>query len=189
MEAKEGVVVNCCKYLVVDDDTTFRERLLQALAKRGCDAFGVGTVDEAFAALQGGKYQRIILDLKMPGRNGLELLERLAEGPILENANRLEVVVLTGYGSIATTLTALKLGAVNYLTKPVSLQQILAAFEGKSPAAAVENIKTISTPSLSQVEWEHIQRVMRDCGGNVSQAAKMLGLHRRSLQRKLQKQP
>jgi two-component system response regulator RegA len=99
--------------------------------------------------------------------------------------------MLTGYGSIATALTAMKLGANHYLSKPVDAEEILAAYQrilggenewldGKTDQAA---------PSLARVEWEHIQRVLADCDGNVTQAAKRLGLHRRSLQRKLAKYP
>jgi two-component system response regulator RegA len=95
----------------------------------------------------------------------------------------LSIIMLTGYGSIATALEAVKCGADDYLSKPVDVDQILAAFSGaRQPAAA-------TVPSLGRVEWEHIQRVLTDCGGNVSQAAKLLGLHRRSLQRKLSKYP
>jgi two-component system response regulator RegA len=91
--------------------------------------------------------------------------------------------VLTGYGSIATAVEAMKLGAASYLTKPADADQIVAAFDGKQPRADAE------VPSLARVEWEHIQRVLTDCGGNVSRAARALGIHRRSLQRKLSKHP
>jgi two-component system response regulator RegA len=94
------------------------------------------------------------------------------------------VVVLTGYGSIATAVESIKLGAASYLTKPADADQIVAAFEGMQPAS-----DEAQAPSLARVEWEHIQRVLADCGGNVSQAARVLGIHRRSLQRKLAKRP
>jgi two-component system response regulator RegA len=93
------------------------------------------------------------------------------------------VVVLTGYGSIATAVESIKLGAASYLTKPADADQIVAAFGGIQPAEDAE------VPSLARVEWEHIQRVLTDCGGNVSKAARLLGIHRRSLQRKLSKNP
>jgi two-component system, response regulator RegA len=91
--------------------------------------------------------------------------------------------VLTGYGSIATAVESIKLGAASYLTKPADADQIIAAFNGTQPPNEVD------TPSLARVEWEHIQRVLQDCDGNVSQAARVLGIHRRSLQRKLAKDP
>jgi two-component system response regulator RegA len=93
------------------------------------------------------------------------------------------VVVLTGYGSIATAVESVKLGAASYLTKPADADQIVAAFDGTQPPDDAQ------APSLARVEWEHIQRVLADSGGNVSQAARVLGLHRRSLQRKLAKRP
>ena len=92
--------------------------------------------------------------------------------------------MLTGYGSIATAVESVKLGASSYLTKPVDTDQILAALEG-----SVSSSVPSSVPSLARVEWEHIQRVLADCGGNISQAARLLGIHRRSLQRKLAKYP
>jgi two-component system response regulator RegA len=91
--------------------------------------------------------------------------------------------VLTGNGSIATAVESIKLGAASYLTKPADADQIVAAFDGTQPAEAAK------APLLARVEWEHIQRILADCGGNVSQAARVLGIHRRSLQRKLAKRP
>jgi two-component system response regulator RegA len=100
------------------------------------------------------------------------------------------IIMLTGYGSIATALAATKLGASHYLSKPADADQILTAYE-KITAGLPSGAEPSDTevPSLARVEWEHIQRVLADCEGNISQAAKLLGLHRRSLQRKLQKYP
>jgi two-component system response regulator RegA len=100
--------------------------------------------------------------------------------------------MLTGYGSIATALTATRLGADHYLSKPADADQILGAFyrlTGVAGGGAVAEPTPVDVPSLARVEWEHIQRVLEDCDGNISQAAKLLGLHRRSLQRKLSKYP
>jgi len=118
------------------------------------------------------------VDLRLPGESGLSVVKDLKS---LDPAT--VVVVLTGYGSIATAVESMKLGAASYLTKPADADQIVAAFEGTQPADEG------AVPSLARVEWEHIQRVLADCGGNVSQAARMLGIHRRSLQRKLSKYP
>jgi two-component system response regulator RegA len=100
-------------------------------------------------------------------------------------------VILTGYGSIATAVEAVRQGAINYLSKPSDADQILAAFDhegdGNGHAMAAEAVET--TPSLARVEYEHIQRILSDCGGNISLAARKLGIHRRSLQRKLSKLP
>ena len=94
--------------------------------------------------------------------------------------------MLTGYGSIATAVESMKRGATTYLTKPVDADQIVAAFDG---AAGAGRRAGTDVPTLARVEWEHIQRVLADCDGNVSQAARLLGIHRRSLQRKLSKHP
>ena len=95
------------------------------------------------------------------------------------------IIVLTGYGAIATAVESLKRGASDYLTKPVDADQVALAFDPQGIAA--DRPREFTVPSLARVEWEHIQRVMTECQGNVSQAARVLGLHRRSLQRKLQK--
>ena len=125
--------------------------------------------------------ERAIVDMRMPGMSGLDLIDELARiDPDID------IIVLTGYGSIATAVEAVHRGARDYLTKPVDTDQILQAFE-KDPDAG--NATPDSTPSLARVEWEHIQRILTDCGNNISQAARKLGIHRRSLQRKLGKLP
>jgi two-component system response regulator RegA len=167
--------------LVVDDDERFRVRLVQAFLDRGLEARGAADYDEALAAARAESPELALVDLRLPGRSGLELVPALKELDATTN-----VVVLTGYGSIATALESVRLGATTYLTKPVDADQILAAFDGPSAAAAAKPPKV---PSLARVEWEHIQRVLGDCDGNVSQAARLLGIHRRSLQRKLWKFP
>jgi two-component system response regulator RegA len=122
----------------------------------------------------------------MPGGSGLELVSDL-----LAINSEMEIVVLTGYGSIATAVEATRRGAVDYLTKPADADQILAAFEKSGKKSAAKNVSAgmATVPSLGRVEWEHIQRILTDCGGNISQAARVLGIHRRSLQRKLSKYP
>ncbi|MEM6926258.1 MAG: helix-turn-helix domain-containing protein, partial [Myxococcota bacterium] len=99
-------------------------------------------------------------------------------------------VILSGYGSIATAIDAVRLGAVDFVQKPADVDQLLVAFRNALEANPFgERDPTYEPPSLARAEWEHIQRVLHDCGGNVTRAAKMLGLHRRTLQRKLQKYP
>src|SRR5262249_20353801 len=98
------------------------------------------------------------------------------------------VIILTGYGSIATAMQALKLGADHYLSKPADAEQILDAYYDLNRDSTQKHAPT-TVPSLARVEWEHIQRVLSDCSGNPPQAANLLGLHRRSLQRKLSKFP
>jgi two-component system response regulator RegA len=116
----------------------------------------------------------------------------------MEIDENIQILVLTGYGSIATAVEAVRRGAIDYLNKPVDTEQILAVFERENSAPAASSAPGAATstsavndgtPSLARVEWEHIQRVLNDCGGNISEAARQLGIHRRSLQRKLSKLP
>lgn len=167
--------------LVVEDDETLRMRLVRAFAARGFAVESVGTVAEAerFAAAEAPEFA--IVDLRIQDRSGLDVVRALLAA---DPATR--VVVLTGYGSIATAVEALRLGAVHYLTKPSDADAIHAALRGS--AAASGKVDT-TTPTLARTEWEHINRVLVDSGGNVSEAARRLGLHRRSLQRKLGKYP
>lgn len=168
--------------LIVDDDERFRTRLLRAFADRGFEAAGAGTHEGALAAARADSPELAVVDLRLPGRSGLDVVRDLKQ---LDPTTL--VIVLTGYGSIATAVQSVKLGATTYLTKPVDADQILAAFDG--PAVPVGGIEPPAPQPLARVEWEHIHRVLADCDGNVSQAARLLGLHRRSLQRKLAKYP
>src|SRR5688572_807380 len=170
-------------FLVVDDDLAFRTRLIRALAARGHAGHGAGSVDEALEVADRVRPSAAVVDLKMPGgKSGLELVPEL-----VERCAGIQVVVLTGYGSIATAVEAVRNGAINYLSKPLDADQILAAFDAEVEGAAVGAEEP--PPSLARVEWEHIQRILTDCGGNISLAARRLGIHRRSLQRKLGKLP
>lgn len=166
--------------LVVDDDETFRTRLVRALAARGFVVSGAATYDEAMERAHQESPEYAVVDLKLPGRSGLDVVRDLKA---LDSTTT--VIVLTGYGSIATAVQSVKLGAHTYLTKPVDADQIVAAF-GSEPD---EEAPSPAVQPLARVEWEHIQRVLADCDGNVSQAARLLGIHRRSLQRKLLKYP
>jgi two-component system response regulator RegA len=125
----------------------------------------------------------VLLDLRMPESNGHDSI-----ATIKTFDSTITIIILTGYGSIAMALQALKSGADHYLSKPVDVDQILSAYE-KLGAQIPERVAPVTVPSLARVEWEHIQRVLSDCSGNISQAAKLLGIHRRSLQRKLAKYP
>ena len=170
--------------MVVDDDATFRNRLVTALSSRHLEAFGSGSPAEARQMARARNPDRVVVDLRMPGGSGLDLVsELIAIDP------EIEIVVLTGYGSIPTAVEATRRGALDYLTKPADADQILAAFEKAGEKAAASAPAPDSAPSLARVEWEHIQRVLTDCDGNISQAARVLGIHRRSLQRKLSKYP
>lgn len=176
------------KMLVVDDDVTFRMRLTKALTSRGFETFDAGSVLDGITIAQRVHPQRAVVDMRMPGESGLELVSAL-----MEFDPHMEVIVLTGYGSIASAVEAMRRGAIDYLQKPCDAEQILATFERDAepamasvPApAAVAEKDSEAVPSLARVEWEHIQRVLTDCGGNISEAARRLRMHRRSLQRKL----
>jgi two-component system response regulator RegA len=167
--------------LLVEDDERFRERLGRALAARGCEVRAVAAVAEALAAARQESPELAVVDLRLPDGTGLDVVRGLHA---IDPTTR--IVVLTGYGSIATALESVKLGASHYLTKPVDADQVLAAFAGRD---VTQEPLTVEVPSLARVEWEHIQRILNDCDGNVSQAARLLGIHRRSLQRKLSKFP
>lgn len=167
--------------LIVDDDERFRTRLMRAFAERGFEVSGVGSYDQAMAAAQQESPELAIVDLRLPGRSGLDVVAGLKA---IDATTR--IIVLTGYGSIATAVDSMKGGATTYLTKPVDADQIVAAF---APEAGEEQAPSPAVQTLARVEWEHIQRVLVDCDGNVSQAARLLGIHRRSLQRKLSKYP
>jgi two-component system response regulator RegA len=170
--------------LIVDDDRVLRERLARALRDRGHETITACDFDEAIALAVRHRPERAVVDLRMPGRSGLELVREL-----LATDATIRIIVLTGYGSIATAIEAIRLGATYYLHKPADADEILAAFVRGSEVRSEVTGEDPPTPSLARAEWEHIHRVLADCGGNVSAAARRLGLHRRSLQRKLKKRP
>ncbi len=170
--------------LVVDDDEVLRTRLARALEERGYETWQAGGYDEAMAIARRESPEMAVVDLRMPGPSGLELLRDLKA---LDPETR--VLVLTGYGSIATTVDAMRLGAVSFLQKPANADEILAAFARADAPPLEAGQVELHPPSLERVKWEHINRVLADCGGNLSEAARRLKLHRRSLQRLLQKYP
>lgn len=168
--------------LVVDDDTTFARVLADAFDKRGFAVRLAHNVAEGLAAANEESPEYAVVDLKMPGPSGLELVARLKQ---LDENTR--IVVLTGYASVATAVEAIKLGAVHYLTKPADADEVLAAFSRTAgDAAAPVETRPLS---VARLEWEHIQKVLGECGGNISETARRLAMHRRTLQRKLAKRP
>lgn len=171
--------------LVVEDDPTYGHRLAKSFERKSFRALAVGDGASALDALSSGGYDGLVVDLRLERESGLGVVEAIkAYHP------ELPIVVVTGYGSIATAKEALRIGAVDYLTKPVGAAHILEALgfapERPGPGGGVPEP---SVPSLQRVEWEHLQRVLADCGGNVSEAARHLGIERRTLQRKLAKYP
>ena len=170
--------------LIVDDEVFFRERLVKAFIKRGFIVFQAGNYDEAIAMIEKHRPLMAIVDLKMPGKSGLEVVRHG-----LKIHQGMKIVVLTGYGSIATAIDAIRLGAHNYILKPADVGDILCSFT-REPDLDIEITDgDIIPPSLARTEWEHINRVLSDCNGNISETAKRLGIHRRTLQRKLYKFP
>jgi len=169
--------------VVVDDDQIFRNRLCRAFRDRGCEAHEASTKEQSLQLATTLSPDLVLLDLKMPGLSGLDLIQ-----DIKKIDATISVIILTGYGSIPTAMQALKLGADHYLAKPADAEQILDAYTELITDSTQKHAPT-AVPSLARVEWEHIQRVLSDCEGNISQAAKLLGIHRRSLQRKLSKYP
>lgn len=170
------------RLLLVDDDRALCAVLARALERLG---YRVSIAHEYQAALFCAGTERpgyAVLDLKFPGGSGLQLLQRL-----VGLASRPRVVVLTGYASIATAIEAVKLGAHHYLTKPATADDIVAAF-AREPGGVATPIRDRPL-SVNRLQWEHIQRVLTDHGGNVSATARALGMHRRTLQRKLAKHP
>ncbi len=169
--------------LIVEDDDVLRARLARAFRERGFEVREAHDAQSAELRAREEPPEYAVVDLRLGAQSGLDVLRLLIA---LDPATN--VVVLTGYGSIATALEAVRLGATHYLTKPADVNEILMAF-ARAHAAPAESPAPDVTPSLARVEWEHINRVLADCDGNVSQTARVLGLHRRSLQRKLGKYP
>jgi two-component system response regulator RegA len=170
--------------LLVDDDEIFRERLARALRERGYDVVTATAHEAALRAAQGRRFDFAVVDLKMPGPSGLDVVRDLRA---VSDVTR--VVMLTGYGSIPSTVEALRRGAHDYLCKPVDADDIIAALESEQRPPGPASDTPPPAPSLARAEWEHINRVLGDCGGNVSQAARRLGIARRTLQLKLKKYP
>jgi len=168
--------------LLVDDEDHFRERLARAFMKRGYTVFQASDVAQALDMIKNKQPDWALVDLKMPGKSGLDLIREAKEFlPFLK------IVVLTGYGSIATATEAIKLGAMYYLPKPADVDEILNAFGRDQEPPGDSDQPEFEVPSLARAEWEHIQRVLNDCDNNITAAAQKLGIHRRTLQRKLYK--
>lgn len=171
--------------LVVEDDDTLRERLVRAFKDRGFLAQGAASaVDASRLSEEAPEYA--VVDLRIGEASGLEVIRML-----LAKDAATRVVMLTGYGSIATAVEAMRLGAVHYLTKPADADEILSALKrGETNADSADPTSATPEPlSLARAEWEHINHVLVSVSGNISEAARRLGLHRRSLQRKLSKYP
>lgn len=171
-----------CNFLVVDDDASFCRVLTRALTRRGINACSARSMAEALEQARANPLARALIDLKLADESGLDVISALKQA-----CPDLDIVMLTGYSSIATAVEAVKRGALNYLCKPVGIEEILAAFGAAPNPQAPE--PPAQPLSVDRLEWEHIQKVLLDFDGNVSATARALGMHRRTLQRKLQKRP
>ena len=168
--------------LIVEDDTALAATLMESFTRRGYRVRHAGSTEEGIALAEGDPPDLALVDLKLPGRSGLECVQALAA---MEPAPR--IVVLTGFASIATAVEAIKLGAAHYLAKPATTSEIEGAFAREAGDASVS--VTARRTSLRTQEWETIQATLRDCDFNISEAARRMGMHRRTLARKLAKPP
>lgn len=173
------------RVLLVDDDAVFVRVLSRALAARGFEVAGATSSQEALVRCADFQPRFVVLDLKLGAESGLALIPRL-----IAARPGVRILLLTGYASIATAVEAIKRGAHDYLAKPVDADQVVQALLGPSSSSiASSEPLPDAPPPLKRLEWEHIQRVLTECEGNISEAARRLGLHRRTLQRKLAKRP
>ncbi len=178
----ESLRSECPRLLLVDDDPTFCEVLRQALEKRGFEVHTANEVESGLALAESIDPEYAVIDLRIGHESGLQLVKRLAELDV-----HTRILMLTGFASIATAVEAIKLGAIHYLTKPADADEIAAALHKDEGDTSVE-IKD-KPLSVKRLEWEHLQKVLVAHDGNISAAARALGMHRRTLQRKLEKRP
>lgn len=172
--------------LLVDDDPLYLRTLQRTLARRGLETLTADSGAAALALAAATPPDYALIDLKLGDESGLSLIQ-----PLRAIRADMRILLVTGYASIATAVEAIKLGADDYLPKPATVQMILRALSLEADGA--EDDDAIEPPDamtpLSRLQWEHIQQAMHETGGNVSAAARLLGMHRRSLQRKLAKRP
>lgn len=166
--------------LLVDDDPVYARILQRSLERRGVHLRIACDVASALAEMAVERPDFVLLDLKLGRESGLELV-----APLRAHGADITIVLVTGYASVATAVEAIKRGADHYLAKPVTAQALLRVLDGESGSIA----ETETMTPLSRLEWEHIQQALHDSAGNIAAAARLLGMHRRSLQRKLAKRP
>ena len=167
------------KILLVDDDAPLRKNLVRAFEREGFEVATAGSLKEAYDVANDFSPDFAVLDLNLQDGYGMELV-----GTLQDLRPGVRIVILTGYDSIASSLVALKAGAVGYLAKPVQAEQVVATLMGQT----TDSIEPAERPmSADRVRWEHIQRVFEQCSRNVSETARRLNMHRRTLQRILSK--
>lgn len=181
MTTRDAAPGNEPTLLLVDDDDAFRAAMGAALSRRGFAVTDAPDAPRAEEAAAQQVFEYALVDVRMPGGSGIDLV-----GALRKIDDETRIVVLTGYGTIASAVQAMRAGAADYLTKPTDAAACEHALLGR---AALEAGAEDDLPSLERVEYEYLQRVLADCGGNVSEAARRLRMHRRSLQRKLMRLP
>lgn len=170
--------------LLVDDDSVFLTLLQRSLTPFFQEIIVAESSEQAEKFIETTHIDKAVLDLNINCDSGLKLLQSLHH-----KQPNCQIIILTGYSSVTTAVDAMRLGAVNYLTKPANAQQILEAFQPiDSSQQITENVET-QPKSVKRMEWEHIQQVLKENDGNISATARALNMHRRTLQRKLQKRP
>lgn len=172
------------KMLLVEDDEVFAHVICRAMRQRGYQVVHAASLSAATLCMETEAFDHAILDLNLGGHSSLALIP-----PLKQQNPDMQILVLTGYASIATAVEAIKLGANNYLSKPADADEILAALVQDSDSGS-ESAGSIQEPmSVRRLEWEHIQKILKENDGNISETARQLKMHRRTLQRKLQKRP
>ena len=175
------------KLLIIEDDRRVSEYLFRFIATLGYSIDVAETYDSALQKAQTNPPDHVLLDVRIPGGNGISLIR-----PLRDTNPNMRIVLCTAYPSIANSVEAMKLGADDYLTKPVTPEQIMAAFARATPPSEPPADPTPSEGkilSLARARWEYINMVLANCDGNVAAAARHLGIHRQSLQRMLKKLP
>lgn len=167
--------------LLVDDDELYLRTLQRSLQRRGYATVTATSGDDALAAAKAHRPAFALVDLKLGSMSGLALI-----APLRAVRDDMRILLVTGYASIATAVEAIKRGADNYLMKPVTADALVRALNEETESVPVPEGTMVP---LARVEWEHIQQALGETRGNISAAARLLGMHRRSLQRKLAKRP
>lgn len=168
--------------LLVEDDAALASATRNSMQRRGIAVWHADSAAAARALIGAAEFDAAVIDLRLPGDSGLTLI-----APLRAAYPKMRILLLTGYASIATAVDAIKLGATNYLPKPATVGEILAALEQDAPHA--DRPVAANPLPVDRLEWEHIQKVLAEHGGNISATARALQMHRRTLQRKLLKRP
>jgi two-component system response regulator RegA len=177
-----GESIDKVRLLIVDDDETYSDVLKGAFVQRGFEVEAAHDIEQATSLITSFQPEMAVVDLRLEQESGLHIIKQLKETD--ENT---KVVMLTGYASIATAVEAVKLGAIQYITKPANVDEILTAFTQHDPNVELQPAE--QPLSVKRIQWEHMQKVLLECDGNISQTARQLKMHRRTLQRMLAKRP